>query len=207
MFQTQLIRLRGIIPQPVKKLLRLFKLYYENDYVAPEIPQRQLVNCKIFQNRLNLICSITSKSTVAAEIGVLHGDFSNQVLVNTEITSLTLIDVDTSEIVGDVKSDKRVTIFEGLSTDFTQNVLFDWIYIDGDHSYSGVTNDIKHYQELLKPGGYMVFNDYCKINPRSLGKFGVHDAVNDFIADSGWNVYALALQPNCLYDIAIQKPT
>ena len=34
------------------------------------------------------------------------------------------------------------------------------IFIDGDHSYEQVDADIKNYDELLAPGGYMVIHDY-----------------------------------------------
>ena len=61
MLQSQLIRIRSLIPEPIKKILRLFKLYFDSNTVAPEIPQEQLEGCKVFQNRLNLVCSITNE--------------------------------------------------------------------------------------------------------------------------------------------------
>jgi predicted O-methyltransferase YrrM len=35
-----------------------------------------------------------------------------------------------------------------------------FIFIDGDHSYKGVRQDIIDYFPLLAPGGIMVFHDY-----------------------------------------------
>lgn len=37
---------------------------------------------------------------------------------------------------------------------------YDIIFIDGDHSYHGVWQDFEAYRPLLKPGGYLVFDDY-----------------------------------------------
>lgn len=36
----------------------------------------------------------------------------------------------------------------------------DILFIDGDHSYNGVKNDFEIYNQLVKPGGYIVFDDY-----------------------------------------------
>jgi predicted O-methyltransferase YrrM len=36
----------------------------------------------------------------------------------------------------------------------------DILFIDGDHSYNGVINDFNLYSKMVKPGGYIVFDDY-----------------------------------------------
>lgn len=36
----------------------------------------------------------------------------------------------------------------------------DILFIDGDHSYQAVINDFMLYSGLVKPGGYIVFDDY-----------------------------------------------
>jgi len=36
----------------------------------------------------------------------------------------------------------------------------DILFIDGDHSYQGVINDFMLYEGLVKPRGYIVFDDY-----------------------------------------------
>jgi predicted O-methyltransferase YrrM len=36
----------------------------------------------------------------------------------------------------------------------------DILFIDGDHSYDGVMNDFELYSQLVKNGGYIVFDDY-----------------------------------------------
>lgn len=36
----------------------------------------------------------------------------------------------------------------------------DILFIDGDHSYQGVINDFLLYNDLVKSGGYIVFDDY-----------------------------------------------
>jgi cephalosporin hydroxylase len=37
---------------------------------------------------------------------------------------------------------------------------FDWIYIDGDHHYEAVLQDLELYFPKVKVGGYIVYDDY-----------------------------------------------
>lgn len=39
-------------------------------------------------------------------------------------------------------------------------VLFDLIFVDGDHSEAGVRQDLMDFSSLLSPGGRMLFHDY-----------------------------------------------
>ena len=41
-----------------------------------------------------------------------------------------------------------------------RNESFDIVFIDGDHSYDGVWADFNHTINLLRPGGFIVFDDY-----------------------------------------------
>ena len=41
-----------------------------------------------------------------------------------------------------------------------QEIKIDILFIDGDHSYSGVLNDFMLYERLVRKGGYIVFDDY-----------------------------------------------
>ena len=41
--------------------------------------------------------------------------------------------------------------------------MFDLIYIDADHSYPAVCNDIDHAVPKLRPEGLLAFNDFARI--------------------------------------------
>ena len=45
-----------------------------------------------------------------------------------------------------------------------QNLIFDFIYIDGNHSEEGVFEDATNAWGLLKPSGIMAFDDYLLID-------------------------------------------
>lgn len=55
----------------------------------------------------------------------------------------------------------------------------DVLFIDGDHSYTGVINDFQLYSHLVKNGGYVVFDDYndYKFSPE------VKKAVDNLLVD------------------------
>lgn len=76
----------------------------------------------------------------------------NQHKKNT-IRKETLKDINYQEYIGDSQSIEAKQFIEN------QKLLFDIIFIDADHSYAGVTNDINNYRSFLKPGGFLIFHD------------------------------------------------
>ncbi len=55
----------------------------------------------------------------------------------------------------------------------------DWVYIDGNHSYAYVKADLETYLRKVKPGGYLVCDDY---HYAGFWKDGVTRAVDEFVA-------------------------
>jgi predicted O-methyltransferase YrrM len=60
-----------------------------------------------------------------------------------------------------------------VKTNFTNKIRF--LFIDGDHTYKGVKNDIESFEIFLQKGSIVVFDDY------SSGFRGVVDAAREFI--------------------------
>jgi len=56
--------------------------------------------------------------------------------------------------------------------------FFDWVYIDGNHSYEFVRQDLELYYRKLKPGGYIVCDDY---HHAGFWDDGVTRAVDEFM--------------------------
>jgi len=50
---------------------------------------------------------------------------------------------------------------------------YDYIYVDGDHSFEGVRTDYRLFWPRLSRGGVMVFHDIHVHQTKFLGKFGV----------------------------------
>jgi len=68
-------------------------------------------------------------------------------------------------LAGESKESCDLTSLWRLQRGFSPQALprkesFDIIFIDGDHSAEGVWSDYNHTLGLLRPGGFMVFDDY-----------------------------------------------
>lgn len=130
------------------------------------------------------------KHSVCAEIGVWKGEFSQRILEIVEPSQLFLIDpwsfaegegdqwhggnqghaTDQLAMDGVYRSVlsrlgtlDNVTVVRDTSTNaVTQfdDELFDWIYIDGNHSYECVRDDLEKYLPKVKPHGYVTGDDY-----------------------------------------------
>ena len=60
---------------------------------------------------------------------------------------------------------KNYILIKELSTDpkalkATSSKTYNYLIIDGDHSYKGTKFDFDNYSKLLEPGGYLLFDDY-----------------------------------------------
>ena len=54
-------------------------------------------------------------------------------------------------------SSHDLNVFNKLSNHINE---IDILFIDGDHSFDGVTKDFEIYSKLVKNGGYIIFDDY-----------------------------------------------
>jgi hypothetical protein len=78
---------------------------------------------------------------------------------------------------------KNVDIHRGYSFDMVKNFedkFFDFVYIDGDHSYEGVKRDVADWYPKVKKGGILSGHDYGNPGNKKL-TFKVAKAVNEFV--------------------------
>lgn len=66
---------------------------------------------------------------------------------------------------------------EGLVSDSS----LDFCYIDGDHSYQGVVQDLNLWYPKIKSGGVLAGHDFIPDGDYDFGSFGVRRAVNEFV--------------------------
>ena len=192
----------------VKELMK-FKIEYIDR--VTELPQELITNCQLVQNRYELI-KFLPKNGLIAEIGTDRGDFARRLLEYCKPKELHIFEIDVSRINYD-NVDKAITngvatIHEGPSAEqimLLPDGYFDWIYIDGDHSYEGVKRDIDASLQKLRPGGLLVLNDYTVWSPASMSRCGVARAVNAFCIAEGWELVYLAFQSLMYNDVVIRK--
>ena len=82
----------------------------------------------------------------------------------------------------------RSKILRGPTTAMAQYVpdeSVDLVYIDADHSYEGVRNDIAAWWPKLRNGGVIAFHDY------EMSHYGVKQAVTEFAASNSLQINLL----------------
>lgn len=60
---------------------------------------------------------------------------------------------------------ERVTFLRMLSKDASNKIkkyYLDFVYIDADHRYQGVKNDLKYWEDKVRPGGIVSGHDYMQ---------------------------------------------
>lgn len=149
-------------------------------------------------------------SGTCAEIGVAKGRLSKIIIENNNPLKLYLIDawktfdlgypdgnmVSTDEhekryqdVKDYFKNNKNITIVRELSVPAANTFndgLFDWIYIDADHSYNGCLNDLTAYNNKVKDDGYILGHDFTPPGGKPKKGFGVNEAVEDFVNANGY---------------------
>ena len=77
--------------------------------------------------------------------------------------------------------EKNIKIFVKTTQEFAQinkKRTYDYIYIDGDHSYKGASLDYRLFWPKLKKGGFMVFHDVSVTGTLPEGEYGVGKLFN-----------------------------
>lgn len=120
------------------------------------------------------------------EIGIFRGDLSHHLLSCFPNLYLTGIDpyVQWTEVIDNTKLFSNRYQIIPLHSDVASNLLcfqYDFIFIDGDHSYEQCRKDIVNYMRLVKPGGIIGGHNYHK-SPNSAHP-GVHESVDEILGE------------------------
>lgn len=202
----------------------LFELFYSNEWVSLF---RNHLNSNIeLNNRYDIHKLINSSnfSGIFAEIGVGEGNFSKYILENTSLSMLILIDpyinfpfpifldsmnsLDMEKLFQTSRNNlfnyrDKIIFIRKTSSDAVIEIndnSLDVIYIDGNHAYEYVLEDLKNYWPKLRPGGIMfgnavyeksddknvlkIWDDLPIEISKSWGVYGVHNALHDFCKEN-----------------------
>ena len=177
------------------------------------------------------ILQFLPKGGVVAEIGVAEGEFSRLILETAAPRRLHLIDPWHHQDLADYANDPNNVSDEGhekrflkvnrtfareieegrvvvhrdysarLAPCFDERSL-DWIYVDGQHTYEAVTEDLTAYYPKVKDDGFIVGDDYTNHLAAQRMNFGVVEAVDDFVGRTGCAFVALGHAPYPTYVLA-----
>ncbi|HET6679593.1 MAG TPA: class I SAM-dependent methyltransferase [Gemmatimonadaceae bacterium] len=150
---------------------------------------------------------------VGAELGVYKGAFSRVILEACRPSRLHLIDIDlaTYDVATSFQDEIKegtVVLHEGESAATLRSFPeggFDFIYIDANHSYNSVKQDIAAATPRLRSDGFLIFNDYTYWSPCECMKYGVMQAVNELCLEDNWEIRYFALEPFMYCDVALQR--
>ncbi len=193
------------------KLLPLDGLFAGDLIPKFDMPKQSAFDgCKVLIDR-KLIISNMKKSGIVAEVGTQEGYFAEFILKEAKPVELHLFDIDLKPLLNRSGQtlEKDATLHSGDSSIELakfEDEYFDWIYIDGDHQYSGVKRDIEVARLKVKKGGFLVFNDFTIWSPIEMIDYGIPYAVCELINAHDWTVQYFALHSLGYHDIALQRP-
>jgi hypothetical protein len=188
----------------------------------------------IFDNRNDMLkhYSNSMNQPKLLEIGVFRGDFLDYLVSECNYSSIDAVDLFQGivgsgdadgnnfqhydlersyiELLDKYKNNENIQIHKANSITFLQNVednYYDIIYIDGDHSYTGVKNDLENAYKKIKNKGYIIGHDY-EMNmekAKTAYDFGVKGAVDEFCINYNQNIVSKAYDGCVSFCININK--
>jgi cephalosporin hydroxylase len=148
---------------------------------------------------------IKNQNPTIAEIGVEHGGFVDLYYKDNYIIHLidmwqtegndfyfsqkpNQVENGYNEVVKKYKDKKNVNIVKSKSIDAAnryEDNFFDLVYIDADHSYEAVLQDITYWFPKVKKGGIISGHDFdVPTSNQYYANFGVGKAVREFFKDN-----------------------
>ena len=172
---------------------------------------------------------------VVAEIGVAEAQFSQYILRDAAPAKLHLIDpwdFQTGAYTDDINNvsqseqqaryENVVKTLEGeiatgrvtVHRDYSENVVdsfengyFDWVYVDAMHTYEGVKADLCAFDSKVKADGFILGDDYTNHPSAQSMNFGVIEAVNEFVRQTGYEFMFLTADAYPSYFLAKNADT
>jgi hypothetical protein len=201
-----LVNIIGVIP---KKSI-IFKTRNQMmEYYSEQINNPIILEIGVFKGEfleyINTKCSTAKIDAVDLFEGIEYScdvDGNNLVYCDLGKSYLDLLDK--------YRGYENINIFKSDSITFLkkqENEKYDIIYIDADHSFQAVKDDLINAYDKIKNGGYLMGHDYA-INikkARSFRKFGVKKAVDEFCKKYNQEVLAFALDGYISFCIKINK--
>ncbi len=193
------------------------------DHVGRPLTEGQIANLRVLTNRQKLFENLP-KGGVVAEIGVLRGDSSSEILALNQPAKLHLLDAwdlwhgdkhgaSYYQLVQQRFAEQvtagAVEIRKGWSSDVLPtfpDTYFDWVFLDSSHVFENVRRELALLESKIKPGGFIAGKKYTAWSLYGRSRYGVVEAVNEFCLENGWELAFLTLDPASQLCFAIRKP-
>ncbi|MEN6449358.1 MAG: class I SAM-dependent methyltransferase [Thermoguttaceae bacterium] len=174
------------------------------------LPAENLAECQLLPSREHLFEKLPKGGKVI-EVGTQEGLFARFILDHCQPDELHLIDIDLKPLydVGDKGLLEKAKAHEGDSSAILGTFpdgYFDWVYIDGDHSYEGVQRDAEVARLKVRPGGLLIFHDFTMWSPAECIDYGIPHVVCELSVNFGWKFVYFALDPLMYCAVALRRP-
>jgi len=194
------------------------------------IPKKS-IRFKTRNQMMKFYCEQINKPIIL-EIGVFKGEFLEYIFKKCSSAKIDAVDLfegveysadvdgnnlvycDLSksflELIDKYRRNENINIFKSDSISFLKKQeieKYDIIYIDADHSYQAVKNDLIYACDKIKNGGYLMGHDYA-INlkkTKTIRQFGVKKAVDEFCKKYNQEILAYAMDGYISFCIRVNK--
>ena len=179
----------------------------------PKLAPQHIQNCRLLVSREELL-NILPKNSICAEVGILEGYFSEEILKSVQPKKFHLIEIneffvnDVMERLKPLAQPGQIIPHVGNSYDLLEEFednYFDWIYIDGNHTYEYVKKELLVAKRKVKTEGLILLNDYLLYDHINKYRMGVIDATNEFCLEHEYELVYLAFHPQMYSDVALRK--
>jgi hypothetical protein len=197
----------------------------EKMFQSPTLSMSQIKDARLFNENKTAVLELVKDNINFLEIGVAAGDTSEFICKNKKVINACLVDPYNDidfysyryNIPPRYTPDKhfdfvynrisplvsgQVKLLQGFSEDLLpiDSMFFDYVYIDGNHSYESVYSDLGNSAKMLNEDGIICIDDYVNhMVDGSLGTisvYGVVRAVNDFLTkNKNFKVIGYAINP------------
>jgi len=180
-------------------------------------------NARLHSNRHDAVLQELRPGGRIVEVGTQQGEFARYLIRTCKPVEFRAIEIDpkmhgkcerNTKPVG-LEMGTNVTCMFGNSRTKIKRLrdeAYDLVYIDADHDYSGVCQDMEAAKSKVKVGGLFVMNDYYLFESTFLfsrgrwGIYGVIHAVNEFlIRYPNFEVAYYAMHPRNEGDIGLRR--
>lgn len=220
----RIIHFNGVAGDGATKVDRMRAFWM--DYLSKHPPRYEE-----FPTRNDMIRALVPQGATILEIGVFRGEFAEHLHARNP-KQLYLVDMWSDDPVGSGDADgnnfvrlesgaqalaevterfqyqPNVSVCQMKSGEFLPllaDASIDVAYIDGDHSYAGVMQDLEGVYPKMRRGGWIMGHDYemNMTKARTAYEFGVKRAVDEFCAKYNLKVCAKGMDGCVSYAIYI----
>lgn len=146
----------------------------EINYIKNEMPPNLTVlEIGTWQGGSALLFSERASTVITIDV------FNIDRVCDKSYDSDEMLDYSIQETHENIKNTNNIILMVGLSSQIVplfQDSLFDFIFIDGDHTYEGIKTDTEICLPKLKNDGMIMYHDY---DLPSNGRIEVYNYIND----------------------------